>query len=138
MVENLNEIDKPIIIWIEQKDTLINHERSNTLDNFQILSLTNLSMKINEFLDVQNAIEEIKKICFKETIIIVDENKFSDFVTKFNENITDINIIPQIIIHSEKKKQTFEIPNNIQNKSFYNNNVKTMANIQRYLESIQN
>ena len=136
MVENLN--DKPVIIWIEQEDTLINSDQSNTLDSFQASRLADLHMKIDEFLDVQKAIQEIKKIDFKETIIIVDENKFSDFVIKFNENITDINIIPQIIIHSEKKKKTFEIPNNIQNKSFYNNNVKTLANIQRYLESIQN
>ena len=48
-------------------------------------------------------IKNIKK--FSDVIIIVGENSFYNFVDKFDENLKDIYVIPQIIIFNPKKRQ---------------------------------
>ena len=50
-----------------------------------------------------NIIKNIQK--FSDVIIIVGENSFYNFVDKFDENLKDIYVIPQIIIFNPKKRQ---------------------------------
>ena len=87
--------------------------------NISIPEFKNLSNNIKEFHDINEAMDEIKKLKFNETIIIVNKKKFVDFVIMFNKNINDICIIPKIIIFSESKSQKLKLPNDIQNKNFY-------------------
>ena len=85
-----------------------NSEANTLIDSDQIL----------KFKDNNKAMNLIKKLKFFETIIIINAEKFVDFVILFNENLKNICIIPKIIIYSEKKI-VVELPNNIQNKLFY-------------------
>ena len=87
--------------------------------NISIPEFKNLSNNIKEFHDINEAMDEIKKLKFNETIIIVNKKKFVDFVIMFNKIINDICIIPKIIIFSESKSQKLKLPNDIQNKNFY-------------------
>ena len=62
--------------------------------------------------------DEIKKLKFVETIIIVAGKLFYNFVKKFNENLKDICIIPKIVVYSPNIKP-LPLPNSIENKVFY-------------------
>ena len=137
----MNELNRNFeIIWIEYEENTY-QDYANTLTDLKankIKQINDSSIEIEEFQDINQAIEKIKTIKFKETIIIVDENYFLDFVKKFNDNIRDIYIIPQIIIHSEQNKINFKLPDNIENKSFYCHCKDTFDNIIKYLESLKN
>ncbi len=56
--------------------------------------------------DSEEGVKIIKNIQkFSDVIIIVGENSFYNFVDKFDENLKDIYVIPQIIIFNPKKRQ---------------------------------
>ena len=56
--------------------------------------------------DSEEGVKIIKNIkIFSDVIIIVGENSFYNFVDKFDENLKDIYVIPQIIIFNPKKRQ---------------------------------
>ena len=65
--------------------------------NISIPEFKNLSNNIKEFHDINEAMDEIKKLKFNETIIIVNKKKFVDYVIMFNKKINDICIIPKIL-----------------------------------------
>ena len=82
--------------------------------------------------------DEIKKLKFVETIIIVAGKLFYNFVKKFNENLKDICIIPKIVVYSPNIKP-LPLPNSIENKVFYTHFgiKKTPKEIKQFIEEEQ-
>ena len=82
--------------------------------------------------------DEIKKLKFVETIIIVNGKLFYNFVKKFNENLKDICIIPKIVVYSPNIKP-LPLPNSIENKVFYTHFgiKKTPKEIKQFIEEEQ-
>ena len=74
---------------------------------------------IFKFNDINSAFNKIKGIKFIETIIIVNEKLYVEFVKLFKKHLKDIYIIPNIIIYSSNKENEIIIPNYIQDNSFY-------------------
>ena len=85
------------VIWI---DANINSEE-NKLYFKELKKINNL--KVTAFDNVEKAIESIKEIKFKETKIIVSGRLFSSFVNRLYKNLSEINVIPKIIIFTRKK-----------------------------------
>ena len=72
--------------------------------------------KIRMTNDSEEGVRIIKNIQkFSDVIIIVGENSFYNFVDKFDENLKDIYVIPQIIIFNPKKRQINSRRNNLFN-----------------------
>ena len=83
------------VIWV---DPLIdNAENSKYLKDLESYSY----LKVKPFKTVENAIDEIKKIKFQETNVILSGKLYFEFVDQFKENIKDINIIPKFFIFSK-------------------------------------
>ena len=60
------------------------------------------------FKKVNEAINHLKKINFKETKIILNGKLYYDFIKSFKENILDMKIAPKIIIFTKNKEKFFE------------------------------
>ena len=58
----------------------------------------NLLHHIKPCNNIDSSINFLKNLKFNETIIIVNECVFIDFVEEFHENLKDIYFIPKIII----------------------------------------
>ena len=75
----MNELNRNFeIIWIEYEENTY-QDYANTLTDLKankIKQINDSSIEIEEFQDINQAIEKIKTIKFKETIIIVDEITF--------------------------------------------------------------
>ena len=79
--------------------------------------------------------EPIKSLKFSETTIIISGSLYTEFIKKFEENLTDIFIIPKIIIFTLNKEKFLE-NNKIYNdkyNSFYN-----LGGIQTSFSDIKN
>ena len=61
-------------------------------------------LSLKKFKQVNTAINYIKQIWFKDTIIIINNNSYSEFIESFNDNIKEVNFFPKIIINNNKKK----------------------------------
>ena len=116
--QNLNQNNKVEIIWIDKN--LGNQENqqyisdlkssgTKSMSNVKTIVLSNglqmnrepLSKKkcdIQEYTDLDAAIEYIKTLRFMATIIIVSGSYLLDFIKKFKDNIRHIYIIPRIIV----------------------------------------
>ena len=94
--------DISIVIWV---DPLINNEENRKylkyLKNFDYL-------KVKDFKEVKYAIDEIKKIYFEETVIILSGKLYFEFIKQFKENLKDIYIIPTILVFTNKLDKFFE------------------------------
>ena len=105
------------IILIDPREEKI--EKIKFLNGLKSLKYYNLK----SYRKIEDAIIEIKKIVFEETIIIINEKQYIEFVELFNKNLKDIYIIPKIIIYEENKENFIEKNkeyNNIINDPFYN------------------
>ena len=108
-------IDIPNIIWIDKnidnKENILYLEELNNIKN----------TKISPFKNVIDALTLIKKIKFSETNIIISGSLYSEFIEKFEENLSDIFIIPKIIIFTSNKERFLENNKNYNDKyySFY-------------------
>ena len=72
--------------------------------------------KIRMTNDSEEGVKIIKNIQkFSDVIIIVGENSFYNFVDKFDENLKDIYVIPQIIIFNPKGGQIISLKNKLFN-----------------------
>ena len=90
-------------------------------------------------IEFKDAISEIKKIEFEETIIIISGELYIQFINKFIKNLRDIKIIPKIIIFTDDKEKFIKRNQcmlNIINHSFYNCGIKT--NFDEILDFISN
>ena len=115
-INNLNQINKPKIIWIDKNVKSLEYQEylkkfdfindnNNTLEKAQIgLENNNKYNDIIPFDNLLTAINYMKKLRFESTTIIVHENLFVDFVKEFHKNINDFYIIPKIIILTQLKK----------------------------------
>ena len=105
------------LLWIDPQ--LDNEQKNKYLNRLESLRY----FKVKFYKNIEESINEIKKIEFEETIIIINENSYIKFISKFKENLRYIYIIPKIIIFAEKKDE-FLIKNkeqiNIINHPFYN------------------
>ena len=105
------------IIWIDSNvDNEENKGYLKELENF-------IFFKIKCFKDVNNAINLIKEIKFKETIIIISGKLYIEFIEKFKDNLEEIYIIPKIIIFCRYKDKLIKYNQeyyNILNHPFYN------------------
>ena len=151
-MENLQKIDKPLIIWIDQN--INNLENQNYLLQLGYSNLNrnsvhsemsyfpqnyqNLPYDIQVFDNIKDSIEYITSLRFKDTIIIISGDLFNDFIGKLYQRLKDIYIIPYIIVFSLKQRN-FSIPNE---KYFKLIGVETKfeqvkKGINSYLEQIQ-
>ena len=104
------------VIWIDPN--IDNGENSYYLEELENIKNT----KINWFKNIEDALILIKKLKFLETTIIISGSLYTEFIKKFEENLTDIFIIPKIIIFTLNKEKFLE-NNKIYNdkyNSFYN------------------
>ena len=117
-MENLQNNNKPLIIWIDQN--IYNHENQNYLlqlgySNVNMNSLPseinyipqkdeNLSYDIQVYNSVNESIEFMTSLRFKDTIIIISGGLFNDFIEKLHQQLKDIYIIPYIIVFTSRQK----------------------------------
>ena len=102
------------VIWIDPN--IDNEENTKYIKELQDINCFN----IRYFKNVMDAITLIKSIRFIETNIIISGSLYSEFVEKFKENITNIFIIPKIIIFTLNKEKFLENYQNINSNSFFN------------------
>ena len=91
---SINDITN--VIWI---DPNVDNEE-NTYYTQELKKIKNV--KINCFKNVMDALTLIKNIKFSATNIIISGSLYSKFIEKFKENLTNIFIIPKIIIFTIK------------------------------------
>ena len=83
------------IIWVDPNiDNAENKRYVKDLERYSYL-------KVKCFKDIKDALDEIKKIKFQETNIILSGKVYFEFIGQFKENIKDINVIPKIFIFSK-------------------------------------
>ena len=115
---NFQNTDKPLIIWIDQN--INNLENQNYLlqlgySNVNMNSLPseinyipqnekNLSYDIQVYDNVNESIQYITSLRFKDTIIIISGGLFNDFIGKLYQRLKDIYIIPYIIVFTSRQK----------------------------------
>ena len=87
------------VVWINAD---INKEE-NTKYVKELQSINSLQLEL--FKDVEDAINHLKKIDSKEIKLIVSGKLYSTFVTKFKENIKNMQISPKIIIFTDNKEE---------------------------------
>ena len=103
------EIVKIYIYWLtDQRNNIEYKSFQNMVNNFKYCS-----SKIFTSIDI--IINNVTKIFFKNTFIIITESMYENFISKFFEKIIEINVIPKFIIYSREKSYQ----NNNNNKSFY-------------------
>ena len=117
------------IIWIDPN--VDNKENKYYLKELNKIK----NAKISCFKNVMDVLILIKKIKFSETNIIINGSIYNDFIEKFEEKLTDIFIIPKIIIFTSNKERFIENNKNYNNKnnSFYN-----LGGIQTSFNDIKN
>ena len=86
------------LIWIEQN---INSEISQNIKELSDLGFTK-AKAVNNILE---ALTELKKIKFEDSIIIIELDLYIQFIKEFNKIITDIYTIPIIVIFNQLNKK---------------------------------
>ena len=85
------------IIWIDENiENRENKEYSKLLEESRLLK--------KKCTKVEEAIEELKKISFKEVKIIIAGILYQKFVESFKQNIKDMKVAPKIIVFTMDKK----------------------------------
>ena len=85
------------IIWIDENiENRENKEYSKLLEESRLLK--------KKCTKVEDAIEELKKISFKEVKIIIAGRLYQNFVESFKQNIKDMKVAPKIIVFTMNKK----------------------------------
>ncbi len=152
MLDNSKNIDKPLIIWIDQN--INNLENQNYLlqlgyNSVNMSSLPsemnyipqngqNNSYDIQVFNNVRDAINYIIPLRFKDTIIIISGGLFKTFIENLYQQLKFICIIPYIIVFTSRQR-TFSMRNE---KYFKFVGIETKfeqvkLSINKYIEKIQ-
>ena len=97
-----NEQNRDILIWIDPK--IENKENSYYIKELRII----YSISLKLFINVDEAINYMKNIKFKETKIIVSGRVYSEFLEKFKLNISNMFFVPKIIIFTMSKQRFLE------------------------------
>ena len=129
-----NGKEKIILVWIDKK---VNNNENKGYQN-QLLSINKVDLKCFE--NVSKAINFLKQIEFKRTIIITSGNIYPEFYKKFKDNINNLKIAPRIIIFTFNKENFINsnINNNLPiNDLFYNSGgvVDKFSNLKEYILS---
>ena len=90
------------IIWIDQNA----NSPSSKIYSDELEKIKSAKVKI--FNNIDEAITYMKEIRFKETRVIVSGRLYSELVTKFQENINDMNISPKIIVFTRNRTNFLE------------------------------
>ena len=101
------------VIWIDSN--IYNKENADYIKELRAIRLLNLKL----FNEVNQAFNFILTIEFKETIIIINDALYSEFVKKFQEKILNICVAPKIIVFTKNKDAFIEHNNSYNNSSFY-------------------
>ena len=100
------------IIWIDKK--IDNYENKGYIEKLEKEKLLK-----NKFKNVDEAIEYIKRIKFKEVKIIISGSLYKEFVESFTKNITKMYCSPKIIVFTTSEDKFLDY-----NKDYYDNNNK--------------
>ena len=98
-------------IWLDEH--INSEENKNYIIELELI----YQIKVNTCENINEAIFYLKKYKFKETKIIISGKLYDDFVKIFKEKITEIYVVPKIIVFARYKNQF--IKNHI---DFYNLN----------------
>ena len=102
------------IIWIDKK--IDNYENKGYIEKLEKAKLLK-----NKFKNVDEAIEYIKKIKFKEVKIIISGSLYKEFVENFKKNINEMYCSPKIIVFTKSEDTFLEFNQdyNDDNNKFY-------------------
>ena len=120
------------VIWI---DPNVDNEE-NTYYTKEMKKIKNIEIYCHKNVDDALVLIKYKNdLRFSETYIIVSGSLYTEFITKFEENLEDIFIIPKIIIFTLNKERFIENNKNYNDKSdsFYN-----FGGIQTSFDEIKN
>ena len=90
------------IIWIDRN--IYNEENLGYVKELEELGYKKLRL----FETVTEAFDYMKSILFEETKIIVSGRLFSEFISAFKKNITNMCFVPKIIIFTREKEKFLE------------------------------
>ena len=100
-------------IWIDEN--IDNKENTQYIKELKSIGLLTFCL----FKSIDEAIGHMKKIGFQETKVIINGKLYSEFVKKFKKNISEMSVVPKIIIFTKNK----EI---IENNKEYQNNINSI------------
>ena len=86
------------VIWIDSN--VYNEENAQYRKELESIWY----FKVKCFENIKEAINYLKEIQFVETKIIVSGRLYTEFLSKFIENLKEINVIPKIIIFAKEKE----------------------------------
>ena len=102
------------VIWVDPNIT--NDENQGWLKDLK----KNKNLNVECYNKVENAIDKLKTIKFKETYVITSGSFHNSFIKTLKENINKICTIPQIIIFTSESFKNNNKDINTTIKSFYN------------------
>ena len=106
-----------VVLWLDPNIDW--EENSHYFDELTQL----VSYKIYRIKTVDEAINQINEILFEETIIIVSGKLFKEFIIKFEKNLNNLCLMPNIIIFTANRNEFLQSLGNYIyyiNNSFYN------------------
>ena len=106
-----------IVIWLDQNvDKGINPVYAKDLRAMNSIQFLRL------YKNIEDAIINLRKIKFDETIIIVSGRLYSELVEKLKENLLGLYTIPKIIVFTSTKTHFLEFNKDYENETnnFYN------------------
>ena len=104
---------------------LINNQNKNNDNIYEYFKSLDIVNK-NTFISAHEAIYYLKKISFKDIIIVISESLVKNFIEEFKNNLCDLFIIPKIIVLlNDKQKYINENDEFIKNNPFYFNFMAT-------------
>ena len=118
------------VIWIDSN--VYNEENAQYRKELESIWY----FKVKWFENIKEAINYLKEIQFVETKIIVSGRLYTEFLSKFIENLKEINVIPKIIIFA-KEKELF-IKNNKKYEEYINHSFYNFGGIKTTFEEIKN
>ena len=101
------------VLWIDAN--LDNYENQEYVKELKLDS----SIRLKLFKNIEQAIEQLKYIEFKETKIIISGIFYNEFIKKFKENILDMYIAPKIIIFTRDRENFIKLNKDYYKDKFY-------------------
>ena len=90
------------VVWID--GNIVEKEYVKYLKNIE----SNNSLKVQAFKNTDDALNYMKNLKFQETKVILSGRLYSKFIKDFKENLTEIFIVPKIIVFTRNKEKFIE------------------------------
>lgn len=132
-LKDTNQEDLPKLIWIDER---VNLEENNFYKSYIIKNHN--KYEIISFENVNDSIEKLKNISFKEVFVIVSGRLYKDFIINFMNILTVIKVIPKIIIFTGSKEKFLEANNDLNTKNILNSTYYNLGGIRTYFDDILN